>query len=150
MTTAPGREDEAHPTDRSDPPTLEEVRSDLASLADWEAVAYGSYLDPSTFTPRSDIDVAVITHQRDREVNRQTWRQVLGSAPDRYDLRVFELLPLDVQHDIAMEHEVVFGDPVEISFYFYRVHRLWDDVGPRIQANRFGSMEERLRLLGLG
>ncbi len=135
---------------RSSPPAMEEIRDQLEALADHEVVLYGSSLDASTFTPRSDIDVAVITRQRDRGVNRRAWRELLGSAPDRYDLRVFELLPLDVQHNIAVDHEVVFGDPVEISYYFYPIHRLWDDVGPRIEANRFGSMEERIRLLGLG
>lgn len=130
-------------------PDVQGVREDLQALSDHEVLLYGSYLSEH-FTPRSDIDVAIVTRKRDRDLNRSIWRDVLGQAPDRYDVRVFELLPLDVQHAIAEEHEVVFGDPVDISYYLYRVHRLWDDVGPRIEANRFESVRERMRLMGEG
>lgn len=132
------------------PPSLAEIRDELEPLSDHEVLLYGSALDETTFTPRSDVDVAVLTRERDEEVNRATWRSLLGQAPDRYDVRVFELLPLDVQHDIAEHHAVVFGDHVEISYYLYRIHRLWDDVGPRIEANRFESMAERRRLMNRG
>lgn len=94
--------------------------------------------------------MAVLTRKRDRDLNRSIWRELLGRAPSRYDVRVFELLPLDVQHDIAERHEVVFGDPVEVSYDLYRIHRLWDDVGPRIEANRFENMRERMQLMGEG
>jgi len=61
--------------------------------------------------------------------------------------RIFELLPLDVQHDIANKHVVLSGDPVKLSYDFYRtVHRVWGEVGPRIEANRFESLAERMLL----
>lgn len=130
-------------------PSLDEIREDLRSLAENDVVLHGSYLSEA-FTRRSDVDVAVLTRETDRDVNRAIWRDLLGTIPDRYDVRVFELLPLDVQHDIAERHEVIFGDPVDISYYLYRIHRLWDDVGPRIEANRFETMRERMRLMGEG
>lgn len=132
----------------SEDPDLVSVREALQALSGGEVLVYGSYVSGHR-TPRSDIDVAVITRVRDRAENRATWRELLGRVPDVYDVRVFELLPLDVQHDIAEHHEVLFGDPVEISYYLYRrVYRVWDDVGPRIEANQFDSLAERMRLMG--
>jgi hypothetical protein len=91
--------------------------------------------------------VALVTRNRDRETNKAAWREVLGTVPDVFDGRIFELLPLDVQHDIANKHVVLSGDPVKLSYDFYRtVHRVWGEVGPRIEANRFESLAERMLL----
>lgn len=127
-------------------PPLGTVREDLQPLADHDVVLYGSYLT-DRFTPRSDVDAAVVTRQADPEANRRTWRDLVGTVPDRYDVRVFELLPLDIRHDIAEHHEVLFGDPVDLSYYFYRTRRAWKDVRPRIEANRFTSLDEKLTAL---
>lgn len=133
----------------SDPPGIGEVRSDLDALSRFDVVLYGSVLT-DRFTDRSDVDVAVVTREPDRDRNRSAWRSALGAAPDRYDVRVFELLPLPVQHDIAEHHRVVFGDAVDLSYYFYnRTRRAWKDVEPRIRANRFDSVRERMVRLGL-
>lgn len=128
-------------------PSLQAIKEDLNALRQHEVVLHGSYLH-ETFTPRSDIDIAVITRSQTKEENRTAWRELLGQAPAKYDIRVFELFPLDIQHEIANKHEVLFGDPIEISYYLYRIHRLWKDVGPRIEANQFESLRERMRLMG--
>lgn len=105
-------------------------------------VVYGSTVTGHN-TPRSDVDVAVITHETDPERNRKTWFHLLGKAPRPYDVRVYELLPLPIQVAIADHHKVVFGDPVELSATFYRARRLWKDQKPRYEANRFKSLKER-------
>lgn len=57
-----------------------------------------------------------------------------GKAPDRYDLRVFELLPIHVQAEVVQRHSVVFGDPREIGEYFYPIRRRWNDVRHRYEV----------------
>jgi uncharacterized protein len=125
---------------------LRTYQADLAHLASFEVVLYGSVLT-DRFTARSDIDVAIVTRDPDRERNKTVWLRHLGSAPDRYDLRIFELLPLPVQHDIVEHHEVLFGDRLELSEYFYGVRRRWKDVRHRLEANRFTDLDEKRKAL---
>ncbi|MEM2985143.1 MAG: hypothetical protein QXL24_07970, partial [Candidatus Jordarchaeaceae archaeon] len=40
---------------------------------------------------------------------------------------------------------VVFGDPLEISEYFYYYRRLWKDVEQRYKDNQFTSYKEVLQ-----
>lgn len=127
-------------------PSLEEVRRELHGLADREVVLHGSVVTGRS-TPRSDVDVAVVTRDADAGRNRALWMRLLGSAPDRYDVRVYELLPLPIQVKVAERHRVVFGDPVELSYYFYRYRRRWKDQARRYRENQFRSFREKLRIL---
>jgi hypothetical protein len=68
---------------------------------------------------------------------------VVGQAPDRYDIRVFELLPLPIQIDIADRHEVVFGDLANVSYYFYGFRRRWKDQAHRYHQNRFKGYRDK-------
>lgn len=113
-------------------PTLAELRADLAAFAGREVVAFGSWCGPD-WSSRSDVDIALVTRSRDRRANERTWWESLGRAPDRYDVRVFELLPIHVRVDIALRHVVVFGDPGEIGEYFHPAFRQWTDVQQRYE-----------------
>lgn len=126
-------------------PSWEQLRRDLAPLTGHDVVVHGSVLGDH-FTPRSDIDVAVVTQDADSGRNVALWRRIVGTVPDRYDVRVFELLPLPIQVRIAEHHKVVFGDPIALSYHFYRFRRRWDDEGPRYRANQFASFAEKMRL----
>ena len=128
------------------PPSLEEARMNLGELRGREVVMHGSALS-DLFTPRSDVDVAVVARDADASRNRALWRGIVGSAPDRYDIRVYELLPLPVRVAIARRHEVVFGDRVELSSYFYRDRRTWKDQEPRYRANQFRDLREKREAL---
>lgn len=126
--------------------SLEEIRRDLEPLKDHEVVLYGSWCS-GDWTPRSDIDVAVLSRSQDDQKNRKLWFSLLGKAPQRYDVRVFELLPLHVQINVVENYQVVFGDPVDVSEYFYPVRRRWKDVAHRIRGEKPFSTRERLRRL---
>jgi hypothetical protein len=67
--------------------------------------------------------------------------------PIKFDVRVFELFPIDIKISIIQNYEVIFGDPLEISEYFYHVRKKWDDCKHRILSNQFSSYRERLSLL---
>jgi predicted nucleotidyltransferase len=125
---------------------MDRIRADLRNLRDHEVVLHGSVL-AGTATPRSDVDVAVLGGTFDARANESLWWRLLGAAPDRYDVRVFELLPLPVQVRIAEAYAVVFGDPVAISYAFYGVRRRWKDQARRHAENQFASFQERYRLL---
>lgn len=126
--------------------SLLQIKKDLAFLQDQEVLLYGSYAS-GKMGSRSDIDVALVTRSGDRQDNLRRWRSLLGQAPPPYDLKIFELLPLEVQITIADTSQVLFGDAGDISEYFYQFRRIWKDVQPRFRENQFHSFKEKAALL---
>ena len=120
---------------------LQQIKKDLEFLQDNEVVIYGSFVS-NQITPRSDIDIALVTRQHDLLVNKQMGLGVIGRANPLYDIRVFELLPLHIQINIIQHHVVLFGEEVELSEYFYFYRKLWNDVKQRIAENQFQNSKE--------
>ena len=90
---------------------------------------------------RSDIDICIERPANDgllTEMNR-----MLGG---KYDIKVFENLPLYIIIEIIHDHKIIYGDEVELSAYFYRFRRLWADIVPRVEYNQFDSVGERMIL----
>ena len=90
---------------------------------------------------RSDIDICIVRPVTDKlltEMNR-----MLGG---KYDIKVFENLPLYIRIEIIRDHRIIYGDEVELSAYFYRFRRLWADMVPRVEYNQFDSVGERMIL----
>lgn len=114
---------------------------DLEFLQDYDVVIHGSFVS-NQMTPRSDIDIALITRQHDLLANKQTSLDVIGHANPLYDIRIFELLPLHVQINVINHHVVLFGDEIELSEYFYFYRKLWNDVKQRIAENQFQNSKE--------
>jgi len=126
--------------------SLSEIKADLSFIKDYEVVVFGSYADKRA-DKRSDIDIAVITREMNRKRCTGIWMDLLGRAPDVYDIKIFELLPLRIKASIIQKYEVVFGNRLDISEYFYKFRKLWNDTRHRIEENRFRSMEEKIRVL---
>ena len=126
--------------------SLSQIKQELAFLQPYGVVLYGSYASGKA-TSRSDIDIAVITQKRGREENLKIWRSLLGKTVPPYDIKVFELLPLEIQISIADTCKVVFGNAGDIFEYFYRFRRAWKDVRPRFLENQFRSFKEKAALL---
>ncbi|HLC70523.1 MAG TPA: nucleotidyltransferase domain-containing protein [Candidatus Nanoarchaeia archaeon] len=124
-------------------PSLPSIKRDLNPLHKWWVVVYGSYAS-GNFTQRSDIDVAIITQESNKEKNKKIWLKVLGQMPQCYDVKIFELLPLEIKAEIMKNHQVIFGDEKEISEYFYHFRKLWDDMKHRYYGNQFTSIKEKL------
>ncbi|MEM2144599.1 MAG: nucleotidyltransferase domain-containing protein, partial [Candidatus Jordarchaeaceae archaeon] len=99
--------------------SLEQIRKDLEALNSFWVVIYGSWARGEG-TPRSDIDVAVITKTENKEANMNTMRKLLGKTPPCYDVKIFEAFPLHLKAEVISKYIVVFGDPLEISEYFYQ------------------------------
>ncbi|MEM3586013.1 MAG: nucleotidyltransferase domain-containing protein [Candidatus Jordarchaeaceae archaeon] len=124
--------------------SLEQIKKDLKLLSDFWVVIYGSWARGEN-TPRSDIDVAVITGTGDVQANLKTMRSLLGRTPPCYDVRVFELFPLHIKAEVMSNYIVIFGDRLEISEYFYYYRKLWKDVEKRYRENQYTSYKEILQ-----
>ena len=118
---------------------IEDIRDDLCFLSGREVILFGSYVT-GDFTPESDVDVAIITRSSDRRSMMETRISAAGRAPERYDIQVLEALPLLVIGSILDQHEVLFGDPLEIGLYLYRYRRIWGDYQHRVEIPTIREM----------
>ena len=99
---------------------------------------YGSYAKGES-TKRSDVDVCIV------RPSKETFDRILGKLGGKYDIRVFEELPLYVRIDIVKNHIRIYATD-EIDFYFYKQIRMWKDMEHRIKENSFRDVEEKLRI----
>ncbi len=112
----------------------EKVREDLRFLFENRSVLgvllYGSVVAGES-TERSDIDICVVTPAAGDKVAFSRW--ILSNVKDeRYDVRVFELMPLYLKMEVV-EHGVVVHarDIYELYEYFYAFRKSWDDQKQR-------------------
>lgn len=129
--------------------SLDEIKTNLSFLKDYEVVVFGSYAGKMA-DKRSDIDIAVITRENDRNRCMEIWSDILGKAQGIYDIKIFELLPLRIKASVIKKYVVVFGNRSDVSEYFYGFRKLWNDMKHRIEENRFRSMEEKVMVLKRG
>ena len=101
---------------------------------------YGSRAQ-GCWSERSDIDICIVAPGNDYVLRRINKR--LGG---KYDVKVFEKMPLYIQIEIIHNHLIIYGDAARIGAYFYRFRRLWADMEPRIRDKRFSSAGERMAL----
>lgn len=126
---------------------IEEIERNLTKLQDkYEVVLFGSYAEGGA-KPDSDIDLAIITRNHNNNENMHLQKELLGLFPFEYDLRIFELLPINIKISIITNYRVIFGDPLEISEYFYRYRILWNDCKHRYIDNQYSSHKEQLEII---
>ena len=97
--------------------------------------------------PESDIDIAILSHEKSIEKNIHLQKKLMGKVSSDFEIRVFELLPIYIQISIIENYIVIFGDPLEISEYFYLYRKKWDDCKHRILSNQFSSYRDRLSII---
>lgn len=90
---------------------------------------------------RSDIDICIV-----KPADLNLVRKIDEKLGGKYDIKIFEHLPLYIQIEIIHNHTIISGNEVDLSVYFYRFRKLWEDMLPRIQANLFTSVKERMAL----
>jgi hypothetical protein len=120
---------------------MEEIKKDFEFLKGRVegVLLFGSHAS-ATADKRSDIDICLVG-PREKEVILEVFER-LG---DKYDVKVFEDLPLTVKMEIIKNHRTIMGNDVDLSYYFYRFRKEWRDVEPRIKENRFSSGAEMIR-----
>lgn len=128
-------------------PSLKRIKADLASLQGEWIVIYGSFVTGGYNPNRSDIDVAILTRSSEKITNITAWQNALGKCPSTYDVRVFELFPLFLQAEVFQAYCVIFGNPLDISEYFYQFRKIWRDVEGRVRVNQFRNAREKLLVI---
>lgn len=127
--------------------TKKKIKQDLIALKEkFDTILFGSFLE-NAMRPNSDIDISIISYNSRLEENIVLQKEILGKFPLIYDIRVFELYPIHIKIQIINNYEVVFGNILEISEYFYQYRKKWDDMKHRILENQFSSYRERLSLM---
>lgn len=112
------------------------VKRDFGSLADgvMGVLLYGSAVRED-YHEGSDIDVCIVFPSVEKIGFS---RKLLSEVRDeRYDVRLFELMPLYLKMDVIENGEVVYArDIYELYEYFYPFRRLWDDQKHRQKLSK--------------
>ncbi len=84
-------------------------------------------------TSLSDIDLAVYYHGDKKE--RFDFRiKILGRVSDKFDIQIFQDLPLYIQNEILSTGKVIYyRDYKEIFNIFMKTIREFEDFKPRLQ-----------------
>ncbi len=127
--------------------TLTSLKEHFSEIQNqFEGVLFGSQAS-ETASLRSDYDIAIITRSDNHQYNLQKQWDVLKYSQSNLDIRIFELLPLTVQISIIQNYKVIWGDPLEISEYFYSFRKIWKDCRHRILSNQLMHYSERLKYI---
>ncbi len=115
---------------------ITEIKKDLSFLMEKvekreiEAVLlYGSYAE-NRQVARSDIDICIVaqklkTPKQFSMLLSQIWQK---TDANKYDVRIFEELPLYIKMEIIKKHIVIFSrDIPELYYYFYHYRKIWQD-----------------------
>ena len=125
--------------------TSKQIKKDLSVLGKrFDLILFGSVARGEE-RPESDIDIAVLSYTDKKEQIIKIQKEVLGLYPLKYDIRVFESFPIDVQINLIEDCVVLFGDELDISEYFYKFRKRWDDCKHRILENQFTSFRQIYR-----
>lgn len=115
-----------------------EIKADFNFIKDEVAgvLVFGSAVK-GELTTRSDIDIALI-----RTRTKNVLLKIFARLGGKYDVKIFEDLPLPIKMDIIKHHQVILGDDVDLSYYFYRFRKEWNDMEYRIKSNQFKNAGE--------
>jgi len=89
---------------------------------------------------RSDIDICLINPE-----NKGVLLRIFEKLGGKYDIKIFEDLPLIVKMSIINKQQIVFGNEIDLSYYFYRFRKEWADTKSRIKKNTFHSAREMIK-----
>ena len=100
---------------------------------------FGSYATGDQ-TQRSDIDICIV------KPCEEFIDEMYARYGNKYDVKVFEKLPLYVKIGIIENHVMICGSEPALSEYFYYFRKLWDDMRHRIVENSYKNLNERMTL----
>lgn len=121
------------------------VKKDFEPLLDdvLGILLYGS-LAAGEDSERSDIDISIVAPSIDDKIGFS--RRVLSNVRDaRYDVRVFELMPLYLKAEVVEKGEIIYTKNIfKLYEYFYYFRKIWEDQKHRQKL----SKKEVLQLFG--
>ncbi|ADC66001.1 DNA polymerase beta domain protein region [Ferroglobus placidus DSM 10642] len=72
-----------------------------------------------------DVDVCIVAKDDPKKILKEVFSKVDAS---KYDVWIFEELPLYMKIEVIENHEIVFcKDELELYEYFYQFRKLWKD-----------------------
>ncbi len=108
--------------------TVERVARDFSGFRDiaLAVILFGSFARGEE-TERSDVDVCIVAGKRERI--KEVWDRILESGlTGRYDVKIFELLPLKLKIEVIRDGKVVFcRDRDELDYLFWKFRKIWND-----------------------
>ena len=115
---------------------INEIKKDFGFLEDRivkgevdSVLLYGSYAKNQQ-TARSDIDICIVapklkTSSQFSELLGYIWQ---NTDANKYDIRIFEALPLYIKMDIIKKHIVIISINIQdLYYYFYKFRKIWND-----------------------
>jgi len=110
---------------------IAKIRKDLSPLKNRKEILaillYGSQLHENLVTSRSDIDICVVAPDIKNHMDLQLELYHIVRN-EKYDVKVFELLPLYLKMEIIKEHEIIFTrNRLDLYEYFYFYRKIWKD-----------------------
>ncbi len=121
------------------------VKKDFEPLLDdvLGILLYGS-LAAGVDSERSDIDISIVAPVIDDKIEFS--RRILSNVRDaRYDVRMFELMPLYLKAEVVEKGEIIYTKNIfKLYEYFYYFRKIWDDQKRRQKL----SKNEVLQLFG--
>ena len=119
---------------------LSEIKKDFEYIKDEvEGVLLFGSAVKGELSKRSDIDIALVGPR-----NKRVLLKVFERLGGQYDVKIFDDLPLYIKMDIINIHQVIFGNEVELSYYFYRFRKEWKDMEHRVLSNQFKNVREMI------
>ena len=107
---------------------VEKAKKDLAFLQDnvLGVLIYGSWATGESHE-KSDIDICIVAPSAEDKI--ALWRETIAKIrDDRYDIRIFELMPIHLRMAVIEQGMVVYSrDVLELYEYFYPFRRMWED-----------------------
>ncbi len=75
---------------------------------------------------RSDVDVCIVAPETN---SKELFDMILATRlPERYDIKIFEALPLKMKGTILDDHVIVWSSDLgELTYYLHRWVRIWGD-----------------------
>ncbi len=128
---------------------IESIKNDFSFLFERKDVLaillYGSAARGDEM-PRSDIDTCIVAPNcLDRYHLLTEVFMKLDVVSKKYDVRIFEELPLYIKIQIVQKNEIIYTkDIYELYEYFYNFRKLWEDQADRQKV----TSEELAEMLG--
>ncbi len=90
---------------------------------------------------KSDIDICIVApRKKPGEILREVFRRV-DVFGKKYDVYIFEELPLYLKIEVVRKHTVVFGNPYELGEYFYTFIKIWENQKHRQKLSKKEMMK---------
>ncbi len=115
---------------------INNIKNDFSFLKDkiekgliHSVLLYGSY-SRNEQTARSDIDICIVapklkTPEQFSKLLGEIWQNINAN---KYDVRIFEELPLYIKMDIINAHKIIYSKNLQELYYlFYHFRKIWND-----------------------